>query len=286
MQVGVIGVGAMGIAMAGHMQKAGHAVCVNDISPERMDDARAAGLATVSLADMVRQAEFFLIVVVSDEQSRSVTHALLDAGAPSGSIIAVAATNHPKTMVELATDCAARGVGFIDAPVVFGLKGAQDGDLGSLCGGSEADVERARPAMAAYSRFVRRMGGVGAGQLAKTCNNMMHWAACVANYEVLLLAKRYGIDAQMMRETLLECPARNTTLERWDSTNFTWHEKDLDVALDLAQTGGVPTPLFGQIDQLIKLLGRDAVRALLYGPEAYYLGRSITPLTQEEGALR
>jgi len=286
MQVGVIGVGAMGIAMAGHMQKAGHAVCVNDISPERMDDARAAGLATVSLADMVRQAEFFLIVVVSDEQSRSVTHALLDAGALSGSIIAVAATNHPKTMVELATDCAARGVGFIDAPVVFGLKGAQDGDLGSLCGGSEADVERARPAMAAYSRFVRRMGGVGAGQLAKTCNNMMHWAACVANYEVLLLAKRYGIDAQMMRETLLECPARNTTLERWDSTNFTWHEKDLDVALDLAQTGGVPTPLFGQIDQLIKLLGRDAVRALLYGPEAYYLGRSITPLTQEEGALR
>lgn len=276
----------MGLAMAGHMQRAGHEVCVNDISPERMEDARKAGLKPVELPEMTALAELFIIVVISDDQSRSVTHALLEANAPRGSIIAVAATNHPRTMVALAAECAEHGVGFIDAPVVFGLKGAQDGDLGTLCGGSDADVARATPAFAAYSRFVRRMGGVGAGQLAKTCNNMMHWAACVANFEVLLLAKRYGIDAQMMRETLLQCPARNTTLERWDSTNFTWHEKDLDVALDLAQTGGVPTPLFGQIDQLIKLLGRDAVSALLYGAEARYLGRTITPMGIAEGGLQ
>lgn len=286
MRVGVIGVGAMGIAMAGHIQRAGFDTCVNDIDEARMQDARAAGLNAVPLSEMTSRSDLFIIVVVSDDQSRSVTHALLAAGAQAGSIIAVAATNHPKTMIELGEACAAQGIGFIDAPVVFGLKGAQDGDLGTLCGGAEADVERAGPVFASYSRFVRRIGGVGAGQLAKTCNNMMHWAACVANYEVLLLAKRYGINAQMMRETLLESPARNTTLERWDSTNFTWHEKDLDVALDLAQTGGVPTPLFGQVDQLIKMLGRDAVKALLYGTEASYLGRTIAPMAPDEGGLR
>jgi len=89
--------------------------------------------------------------------------------------------------------------------------------------------------LSAYSRSVEHLGPSGSGQLGKTCNNMMHWAACVANYEVLALAKSCGIDAQAMRETLLKCPARNTTLERWDTSRFTWHQKDMDVALDLSQ---------------------------------------------------
>jgi 3-hydroxyisobutyrate dehydrogenase len=121
--------------------------------------------------------------------------------------------------------------------------------------------------------------------LAKTCNNMMHWAACVANFETLLLAKRYGVDAQRMREILLDCPARNTTLERWDSTRFTWHEKDMDIALELAQSGGLALPLFGQVDQLVKRLGPDKVKELLYGPEAEYLGLPVAPMPPGEGGL-
>ena len=65
----------------------------------------------------------------------------------------------------------------------------------------------------AYSRNVLRVGPVGAGQLAKACNNLLHWVHCVSNYETLLLAKRFGVDAQQMREVLLECPAFNLTLE-------------------------------------------------------------------------
>ena len=137
----------------------------------------------------------------------------------------------------------------------------------------------------AYGRAVHHVGPVGAGQLAKTCNNMMHWVACVANYEVLLLAKRFGVDAQRMREILLDCPAHNVTLKRWDTTRFTWHEKDMDVALDLAQDGGVPLPLFGQVDQLVKRLGPDRVKELLYGEEAEYLGERIVPLDSEHGGL-
>ena len=78
-----------------------------------------------------------------------------------------------------------------------------------------------------------------AGQLAKACNNLLHWAHCVSNYETLLLAKRFGIDAQRMREVLLECPAYNTTLKRWDTTRFTWQEKDMDLTMDLAQMAGL-----------------------------------------------
>jgi 3-hydroxyisobutyrate dehydrogenase-like beta-hydroxyacid dehydrogenase len=181
--------------------------------------------------------------------------------------------------------CAARNLRFIDAPVVYGAAGAKEGTLLSLCGGSEADVAFARPALMAYSRTVLHVGPVGAGQLAKTCNNLLHWVHCVANYETLLLAKRYGIDAQRMRDVLLECPGTNGTLRRWDTTKFTWQEKDMDVTMDLAQEAGLVLPLAGQVDQLVKRLTAADVRALLYEPEARYLGLSVTPLSREEGGL-
>ncbi|MGB8624178.1 MAG: NAD-binding protein, partial [Paracoccaceae bacterium] len=169
----------------------------------------------------------------------------------------------------------AADVGFVDAPVCYGLQGARKGELISLCGGTAENVERIRPILMCYSRAVEHIGGHGAGHIAKTCNNMMHWAACVANYETLALAKACGIDAQAMRETLLKCPARNTTLERWDTTRFTWHEKDMDVALELSQQAGLALPLFGMVDQLVKRLGPDRVRELLHEPAASYLGQEI-----------
>jgi 3-hydroxyisobutyrate dehydrogenase len=286
MKVAVIGVGAMGAAMASHIVKAGHTVFTYDVDPERLSASADAGANPVStIEEIAGAAEIFIVVVVSDDQSREVTRSLLAAGVSAGSVIAIAATNHPDTMRELGPECAAKDVGFIDAPVVFGLQGAVHGDLGTLCGGEEGHVEHTRPVLESYSRFVRHVGPLGAGQLAKTCNNMLHWAACCANYEVLLLAKRYGIDAQYMREVLLDCPGKNITLERWDGTRFTWHEKDMDVALDLAQTAALPLPLFGQIDQLVKTLGPDKVKALLYGAEAEYLGTSVTALSEEEGGM-
>jgi 3-hydroxyisobutyrate dehydrogenase len=124
-----------------------------------------------------------------------------------------------------------------------------------------------------------------AGGEKGACNNLLHWVHCVSNYEALLLAKRYGVDAQRMREVLLKCPAYNGTLDRWDSTRFTWQEKDMDVTMDLAQEAGLVLPLSGQVDQLVKLLKADDVAALLYGKEANYLGMNVKPLSPEEGGL-
>lgn len=284
MDVGFVGVGAMGAAMAGHCAAAGFSVTAHDTDTEALIGAATGGVrAAADLHEIARGADVVIVIVSTDDQSRAVVRGLLEAGPREGQVIAVAATNHPATMIELAAECRERGVGFVDAPVVYGLKGAIDGDLVSLCGGAAADVERITPVLTSYSRSVEHLGEVGCGQLGKTCNNMMHWAACVANYEVLSLAKSCGIDAQAMRETLLKCPARNTTLERWDSTRFTWHEKDMDVALDLSQRAGLSLPLFGAVDQLVKRLGPDAVKALLYGEEAEYLGQAVRP--RELGAV-
>lgn len=285
MKTAIIGVGAMGIDIAGHVMRGGHVVTGFDVSAEQMKLAAEAGIpAADSIADAVAGVELALVVVATDAQSEAVTREILE-GCNSDLTIAILATNHMDTMRSLAAECAAKGVHFVDAPVVFGRLGAKESNLVSLCGGAAEDIAQIESVLKCYSRAVHHVGPVGAGQLAKTCNNMMHWAACVTNYETLLLAKRYGVDAQHMREILLDCPAHNTTLKRWDTTRFTWHEKDMDIAMDLAQSAGLSLPLYGQVDQLVKRLGPDRVKELLYGAEAEYLGLAVAPMTPEEGGL-
>jgi 3-hydroxyisobutyrate dehydrogenase len=285
MNVGIAGVGEMGAAIAGHVAAKGHQIFVYDIDTTRLDAAAAKGFGIAQdLPHLASCADIFLAIVSTDDQSRAVTDTL-SRYAAKNSLIAVVATNSPVTMQELDKLCRERGVHFIDAPVVYGASGAREGTLLSLCGGTDEDIERARPVLMAYSRNVLRVGPVGAGQLAKACNNLLHWVHCVSNYETLLLAKRFGIDAQKMREVLLECPGFNLTLKRWDNTRFTWQEKDMDVTMELAQAAGLSLPLAGQTDQLVKLLTAEDVKALLYGEECRYLGVTVSPMTKEEGGL-
>ena len=285
MKVSVIGIGGMGQSIVGHLCNAGHEVMAYDLDADKV--AAATGLGAVAAESMAVAASFgeiFLVIVATDEQSEQVCRGIIAQG-NKGSVIVVVATNNPKTMQRLGAEASTSGLGFVDAPVCYGRKGAEEGRLVSLVGGSSADVETVTPVLNAYSRAVYHVGATGTGQLAKTCNNMLHWAACVANYEVLLVAKRYGVDAQHMREILLDCPGQNVTLERWDTTRFTWHEKDMDVALDIAQAGKIPLPMFGLVDQLVKQLGPDQVKDLLYGDAAEYLGSVISAMSVEEGSL-
>jgi 3-hydroxyisobutyrate dehydrogenase len=208
-----------------------------------------------------------------DHQVKQVVTDIAAAGGKNGQVLVITATSHPDMVRECAAIAKKAGIGVIDAPVCFGLDGAKNGTLASTVGGSKKDVEKARPVLESYSRAVHHLGELGAGEIGKTINNMLHWAHCTANYEAILLAKVYGIDGQKMRETLLQCPGTNGTLERWDSTRFTWQEKDMDIALDLAQKRKLPLPFFGQVDQLIKNYQADDVAALLYEKAAPYLGK-------------
>lgn len=285
MRIGVVGAGEMGLAMAGHMLDKGFAVAAHDVSPERMNLARARGLDTCeSLGALAGAADIFVLVVATDAQVVSVAEELADKSA-DGAVIVVAATVSPDTVRDLGPRILAKGKRLVDAPVVYGSSGAREGTLLSLCGGEAADVERVRPALMSYSRDVVHVGPLGAGQVAKTCNNLLHWVHCVGNFEALLIAKRYGVDAQRMREVLLQCPAANGTLARWDTTRFTWQEKDMDLTLELAQRIGLMLPLAGQVDQIVKSLSAADVKGLLHGEETSYLGRTVRALTPEEGGL-
>jgi 3-hydroxyisobutyrate dehydrogenase-like beta-hydroxyacid dehydrogenase len=283
--IGIIGVGDMGLPMAGHMVSGGFDVIAYDIDPDRLVAAAAGGARPASaLSELAQNAEIIVACLRTDDQMEGVAEELVTHGR-AGQLIVVAGTHSLDFMRRLAGIVKRQDMRLIDAPVVFGAAGARDGTLLSLCGGDKADVERARPVMMSYSRGVEHVGPLGAGQLAKTCNNLMHWIHCVANFEALAIAKRYGVDAQRMREVLLKCPGDNGTLRRWDSTRFTWQEKDMDFVDELAQNGGLVLPLSGQVDQLIKTMSAADVAALLYGQECSYLGRRIAPLARADGGL-
>jgi 3-hydroxyisobutyrate dehydrogenase-like beta-hydroxyacid dehydrogenase len=283
--IGFIGVGDMGLPMSGHMVASGFDVIAYDIDPDRLAAAAAGGARPASaLSELVQNAEIIVACLRTDDQMEGVAEELVTHGR-AGQLIVVAGTHSLDFMHRLAGIVKRQDMRLIDAPVVFGAAGARDGTLLSLCGGDAADVELARPVMLSYSRDVEHVGPLGAGQLAKTCNNLLHWIHCVANFEALAIAKRYGVDAQRMREVLLKCPGDNGTLRRWDSTRFTWQEKDMDFVDELAQNGGLVLPLSGQVDQLIKTMSAADVAALLYGQECSYLGRRIAPLARADGGL-
>jgi 3-hydroxyisobutyrate dehydrogenase-like beta-hydroxyacid dehydrogenase len=283
--IGIIGVGDMGLPMSRHLVAAGFDVIAYDVDQDRLAAAAAAGARpAASLSELARNAEIVISCLRTDEQMESVAEELATHGR-RGQLLVVAGTHSLDFMQQLAAIVKRADMRLIDAPVVFGAAGAREGSLLSLCGGDEADVERARRVLLAYSRGVEHVGPLGAGQLAKACNNLLHWIHCVANFEALSIAKRFGIDAQRMREVLLKCPGDNGTLRRWDSTRFTWQEKDMDFVIELAQKGDLVLPLSGHVDQLIKTLTAADVAALLYGPECSYLGRPVAPLAKSDGGL-
>jgi 3-hydroxyisobutyrate dehydrogenase len=162
-------------------------------------------------------------------------------------------------MAKLAAE---KGIGVLDTPVVLGQEAADNGQLVIYTGGDEKWVERARPALEAFGRVVY-LGGIGTGQIAKTINNLLLWACMVANFEALTLAKKLGADIPRLVAALGQGSGANWSLSRWGKGTGKWAEKDMDVALEMAQDAKTPMPLSGLVDQLIKTINQDKMKALL-----------------------
>ncbi|HEY0889101.1 MAG TPA: NAD(P)-dependent oxidoreductase [Nocardioides sp.] len=284
--IGLIGVGGMGLPMVGHLLQAGFAVVAHDVEEGRLGLARERGAEpALGLPDLAARADTVIACLPGDRQLAAVVGELACC-TRAGQVLVIAGTHSVAATRAAAAALAPRGGTVVDAPVVFGAAGAREGTLLSLCGGTAEDVARVRDVLAAYSgRGVEHVGPLGAGQIAKTCNNLLHWIHSIANYEAIALAKRYGIDAERMRQVLTSCPGDNGTLRRWEDSRFTWQEKDMDLVMDLAQDGGLVLPLTGQVDQLVKLMTAGDVTDLLHSDVAHYLGREIRALSPDEGGL-
>jgi len=264
-RTGVIGLGAMGLQMARHMAAKGFEVAGTDIDPEAMRRAAAHGVRTcASAAEVGDHAEVVVLMVATDAQVDDLVRAsgLLERLRP-GAVICIASSIAPQTCRDLAALAAARNVGVIDTPVVLGQDAANNGELTIYVGGEARHVERATPALRAFGRKIIHVGAIGSGQIAKTMNNLLLWACMCANFEVLTLAKSLGADVPKLVEALGQGSGANWSLSRWGTGTGKWAEKDMDVALDIAQHAKVPMPMSALVDQLVKSINQDKMKALL-----------------------
>jgi 2-hydroxy-3-oxopropionate reductase len=146
------------------------------------------------------------------------------------------------------------GVGFLDAPVSGGVRGAETGQLAIMLGGPAEQVERVRPILSTISKAAVHCGPVGAGEIAKACNQLVVMTSLEAVAEALVLARASGLDPWRVREALLMGFAASPILEiqgeRMLRHDFApggkaiYHLKDIDTITDLASQAGVNLPGF------------------------------------------
>jgi 3-hydroxyisobutyrate dehydrogenase-like beta-hydroxyacid dehydrogenase len=262
---GIVGLGAMGFQMARHMKNRGFDVAGCDVSPQARERAIQEGIRVLEgPAAVGAHASIVIVMVATDAQVEEVVlrSGMLDKLAP-GSVICIASSTSPRTAQDLEAVCAPRQIGMLDTPVALGQKAADNGTLTVFCGGEEAAFAKAKPVLSAFGAHVIHTGPSGTGQFTKTANNLLLWACMAANYEVLSFAKQFGMDVPRLIGALQHSSGANNSLSRWGESTGKWAEKDLDVALDLAQDIKVPLPLSALVDQLMKTIDREKMRALL-----------------------
>ncbi len=259
-KVAFLGLGVMGFPMAGHLRAKGYDVTVYNRTPAKSKAwvEKHGGRAAATPSDAASGAEFVMMCVGNDHDVREVGAAALS-GMGKGSVLVDHTTASATVARELHAAAAARGIGFVDAPVSGGQAGAENGKLTIMCGGTEADFSRAHPVMESYARAVTLLGGPGAGQLTKMVNQICIAGLVQALSEGIAFAEKAGLDPNRVIEAISKGAAQSWQMENRAGTmakrefNFgfavDWMRKDLSICLDEARQNGARLPVTALVDQ-------------------------------------
>jgi 3-hydroxyisobutyrate dehydrogenase-like beta-hydroxyacid dehydrogenase len=263
--VGVVGLGAMGGPIARHLTAAGVPVVVADLDEEAVGSCVAAGArAAYGLADLGARSDVVLVVVATDDEVRAVCGGAdgVLAGCRPGTVVLLCSSVRPDTC-EAVTAGAPQGVAVLDAALTGGVRGAENGTINLLVGGEADALDRVRPVLAAWTSSVHHLGPLGAGQVGKTVNNLVHWAQISAITEALELGRRYGLDVPTLRAALMAGPTDSRTLRELEQMRFTWHAKDLANAEAMAAAVGLSLPVAGTAREVMQGVTVAGVASLL-----------------------
>jgi 3-hydroxyisobutyrate dehydrogenase len=205
MKVSILGLGIMGAGMAGQLVAKGFAVTVwNRDTTKATPLASAGARVAASPADAAREADVVVAMLSNDEASRAVWVGPNGALAQmSPSAIAIESSTLTVDWIrELAAASAARGIGFLDAPVTGSKAQAESGALSFLVGGPAELLERARPVLAAMGGSIAHLGPTGSGALMKLINNFLCGVQVASLAEAIAMAERSGLDARQAAAVL------------------------------------------------------------------------------------
>lgn len=273
--VGFVGLGAMGGPMARHLSTAGHHVTVYNRSGEKADAWVTAngGSRALTPKAVAAASDVVFICVGNDNDVRSVAQGDdgVLAGMRAGTVLVDHTTASATLARELSSSCAGIGVGFVDAPVSGGQAGAENGLLTVMCGCDDAAVyERVEPVIAAYARMCKRLGDAGAGQLAKMVNQICIAGVVQGLSEALNFAMRAGLNPDEVVDVISKGAAQSWQMENRAKTMVRgefdfgfaveWMRKDLAICIDEAQRNGARLPLTKLVDsfyeQVVAMGGR------------------------------
>lgn len=250
-----IGLGVMGLPMALNIQRAGIDIVVHDVLPEAVERAADAGLtAAPSLADALATADVVITMLPNTSHVESVVNT--DPGTLAtcrpGTVHIDMSSISPIRTREIAAASITAGLGFVDAPVSGGVKGATEGTLSIMAGGNNDTLTKVTPVLDTMSHSVTHMGEAGTGQAAKVCNQVGVAINIQAMCEAFTLGRALGVDLGKLRTALLGGATASWVLDVLgeqilagdDSAGFriSLQVKDLMLGMAAAHSQDVPLP--------------------------------------------
>jgi 3-hydroxyisobutyrate dehydrogenase len=275
----------MGVPMAQRLLNAGYELAVWNRSAGKAKALDEAGAKFANDPRGVAESATIIFMCVTDAAAveKVVFGANGLASVPgAGKLVVDFSSIHPDAARDIATRLkAANGMGWIDAPVSGGSKGAEEGTLAVMAGGDAADIERVRPFVLAMARRLTHMGPIGAGQTTKLCNQVIVGCAMAVLAEATRLASNAGIDAGKLPEALAGGFADSIPLQLFVPRmvqgihspplgHIATILKDLDTVADVAQATSTPVPMASLAAQIFRL-GKAARGADVDALEIYKL---------------
>lgn len=216
MKIAFIGTGTMGQPMVNNLVKKGFAVVAYDVVPTALEAAVRLGAGRVgSAAEAARQSELVITMLPSSSHAEAayLGPGGIAEGAPRGRLCVDMSTIDPGVSRRVAAALRERGLRFLDAPVSGAVPRAVEGTLTIMVGGEARDLEEARPALSALGSTIIHVGPVGAGEVAKLCNNLIAGVAMVAVSEAFRIAEGFGVDPQVLTQVIAKSSGHTWVME-------------------------------------------------------------------------
>ena len=262
-KVAFLGLGVMGLPMAGHLAMAGHQVTVYNRNAQKAQAwvKEFGGRACATPKEAATSAEIVFSCVGNDDDLRSVV--LGDQGAFAGMHAGATYVDHTTASASVARELHAmakqKGLRFIDAPVSGGQAGAVNGMLTVMCGGDATEFNAVRDVIAVMARAVTLVGPVGAGQLAKMVNQICIAGVVQGLSEGVAFGEAAGLDMKQVLDVISKGAAQSWQMENRGNTMVDdkfdfgfavdWMRKDLNLAMDEARRNGARLPVTALVDQ-------------------------------------
>ena len=288
LRVGFVGLGTMGAPMARNLAKAGFELALatrtaaraKALASELSATGARAAKAHDSPAELARSCDVVVSCLPDSPEVREVHLGERGTihGAARGTVVVDCSTIAAEAARSIAQRLAESGIGWLDAPVSGGQKGAIEGTLTFFVGGEEKALEKARPVLAAMGKRITHLGPAGAGQLGKAANQIIVAGNLIAVSEGLAFAQRSGLPVEALHGALTAGAANSWALEvlgrKMIDRDFKpafairHQQKDLAIVLQTARANGVPLPGVALVHQLLSALeaqgrGGDGTQALL-----------------------